>query len=192
MIIVLPEDRPKFEVALDDGVILTVSPVLKTDREFFSRGLEELSVESRFARFGRGLATLSEWELDYLTDVDQRSHVAWGAVVGQEGAGVGRYILSDDGCAELAITVLDHMQNRGVGRALLAALVAVARSDGVEEMCFEASGDNAAVRGLLGEIEIAPSLAEGTLERRIRLADMPIRQGEDEMVSVIEEVRQSS
>lgn len=189
MMIVLPEDRPKFEMTLGDGAVLTLSPVLKTDREFFARGLEELSIESRFARFGQGVATLSERELDYLTNVDQRRHVAWGAAVGLEAAGVGRYVRSDDGCAEFAITVVDRMQNRGVGRALLGALVAVARNDGVEEMCFEANADNAAVKQLLGEIEPGPLISEGTLERRIRVSDLPAGSHEDEVVAVIDEVR---
>lgn len=187
--IVIPEDRPKYETTLDDGAALTLSPILKTDRDFFARGLEELSIESRFARFGQGVARLSERELDYLTDVDQRRHVAWGAAVGPKVAGVGRYIRSGDGCAEFAITVLDRFQDRGVGRVLLAALVAVARSDGVEAMCFEANADNAAVQRLLGEIELGPTSSRGTLERRIRLSDLPEASFEDELVAVIDEVR---
>ena len=50
MRIVIPEDRPRHQVTLPDGAILNLSPILKTDREFFEKGLEELSPESRFAR----------------------------------------------------------------------------------------------------------------------------------------------
>ncbi|MFZ0014318.1 MAG: GNAT family N-acetyltransferase [Acidimicrobiia bacterium] len=190
MKIVLPAGRPKFEATLPDGEIITLSPVLKSDREFFEKGLELLSIDSRFARFGQGVAKLTDRELDYLTDVNQRSHVAWGAALEGEVAGVGRYIVPDDGgCPELAITVLDEMQNRGVGRALLEALVSVARSDGLEELCFETQADNVAVRRLLGEIEIGPLMSEGTIERRVRLADLPPSRNERELLGVIEEVR---
>jgi len=192
MRIVIPADRPKYEMPLKDGSIVTLSPILKTDRTFFERGLEELSLESRFARFGQGVGRLSEHELDYLTDVDQRHHVAWGAALGEDVAGVGRYIVTHDGCAELAITVLDALQRRGVGRALFEALVAVARSDGVHELCFEALADNEAVMSLVSEVEIAPLVTDGLLERRMRLSVIPTTHHDEGLVAVIQEVRQSA
>ena len=189
MKIVLPEDRPRYEFPLPGGQILTLSPVIKTDRAFFEQGLRELSIDSRFSRFGQGVASLSERELAYLTDVDQRSHVAWGALVGEDAAGVGRYILTSDSSAEFAITVLDSMQGIGVGTALLIALVAVARADGIEELWFEARADNAVVKRLLAEIEVGQQLVEGTIERRIRLSDMPHSPHESGLRDVIYEVR---
>lgn len=191
MRIVLPEDRPKYEKFLPDGETMTLSPVLKSDRAFFERGLEELSLESRFSRFGRGLGSLSKQELDYLTDVDQRRHVAWGAMVGDEAAGAGRYIVQADGAgAEIAVTVLDAMQRRGVGRAIFEALAAVARADGLHEFCFEAQADNEAVMSLVREVEITPLLSEdGHIERRIRLSAIPPTEHDAALLEVIEEVR---
>lgn len=190
MRIVIPADRPKYERDLSDGVVLTLSPVLKTDKRFFQQGLEELSVESRFSRFGQGVSRLSDQELDYLSDVDQRSHVAWGALVGEDAAGVGRYIVMDDRRrAEIAITVLDRMQRKGIGRALFAALTAVARHDGVREFSFESRSDNEAIVGVMREIEIAPLIYDGVIERSIRLSDLPTTSHDDALVGVIEEVR---
>lgn len=190
MKIVIPADRPKYERDLPGGVELTLSPILKTDRRFFAQGIEELSLQSRFARFGQGVGSLSEQELVYLTDVDQRKHVAWGALIGEDAAGVGRYIVTDDPTrAEIAITVLDRMQRRGVGRALFEALTAVARHDGVHELSFEARSDNEAIVSLMGEIEIAPLLSNGLIERSIRLADLPTTSHDEGLVAVIEEVR---
>ena len=190
MRIVLPADRPRLEIPIKDGRIATLSPVLSSDREFFERGIGLLSIESRFARFGQGVAGLTERELDYLTDVDQRSHVAWGAAVEGEVAGVGRYIVPGaGGCAELAILVLDDLQGIGVGTALFQALVAVAREDGVEVLCFEAHSDNRAARKLIAELEISPLLGWDQVERNIRLADIPPTELDDAMVAVIDEVR---
>jgi protein lysine acetyltransferase len=192
MRIVIPAERPRHEVPLKDGSMLTLSPVLKTDREFFEAGIEELSLESRFSRFGQGMSNLSQTELDYLTDVDQRSHVAWGAAIEEEVAGVGRYIADSSGqCAEVAVTVLDAMQRRGVGRALFQALTAVARADGIHEFCFEAQADNEAVMTLVREFEISPLLSEGVIERRIRISSIPETCHDDALVAVIAEVRQS-
>lgn len=190
MKIVIPAERPKYERALPGGIDLTLSPILKTDRAFFERGIEELSLESRFARFGQGVSSLSAQELDYLSDVNQRSHVAWGGVVGDEAAGVGRYIVTVDPTrAEIALTVLDQMQRRGVGRALFEALTAVARHDGIHEFAFEARSDNEAVMSLLREIEVAPLVNDGVIERTIRLSDLPATPHDDALVEVIEEVR---
>jgi GNAT superfamily N-acetyltransferase len=126
----------------------------------------------------------------YLTDVDQRNHVAWGALIGEDAAGVGRYIVTDDQrSAEVAITVLDRMQRRGVGRALFEALTAVARHDGIHELSFEARSDNEAIVALMSEIEIAPLLSDGVIERSIRLADLPTTSHDEGLVTVIEEVR---
>ena len=190
MKIVIPADRPKHEVPVKDGSIVTLSPILKTDREFFQKGIEELSLESRFSRFGQGVSSLSDYELDYLTDVDQRHHVAWGAAIGDDVAGVGRYIVESDGrSAEVAVTVLDSMQRQGVGRALFEALVAVARADGLHEFCFEALADNEAVMSLVREIEIAPLVSDGLLERRIRISAIPTSDHDAELVAVIDDVR---
>lgn len=190
MRIVIPEDRPKHEMPIKDGSIVTLSPILKTDREFFERGIEELSLESRFSRFGQGVGSLTEQELDYLTDVDQRHHVAWGAAIEEEAAGVGRYIVQADGSsAEMAITVLDAMQRKGVGSVLFQALVAVARADGLHELCFEAQADNEAVLALVREFEIAPLVSQGMIERCIRLSVVPTGPHDEALVDVVEEVR---
>lgn len=173
MRIVIPADRPKHEMPIKDGVILTLSPIIKTDKELFEEGIEELSLESRFARFGQGVGNLSQRELDYLTDVDQRNHVAWGAAIEEEVAGVGRYILQDGTTAEVAVTVLDAMQRRGIGRALFAALVAVARADGIHELAFETRADNKAVMSMISDLEISPLVSDGMVERRIRLSAIP-------------------
>jgi protein lysine acetyltransferase len=192
MRIVIPADRPKHEMPLRDGAIVTLSPVLKTDREFFERGIEELSLESRFSRFGRGVGGLTRRELDYLSDVNQGKHVAWGAAIEEQVAGVGRYIMEENkGCAEVAVTVLDAMQRRGVGRALFEALTAVARADGITEFCFEARADNEAVLGFVRDMEISPLVSDGILERRIRISSLPTTPHDAAFFAVIEEVRKS-
>jgi GNAT superfamily N-acetyltransferase len=111
-------------------------------------------------------------------------------LIGEDAAGVGRYIVTDDQrSAEVAITVLDRMQRRGVGRALFEALTAVARHDGIHELSFEARSDNEAIVALMSEIEIAPLLSDGVIERSIRLADLPTTSHDEGLVTVIEEVR---
>lgn len=186
----LPPERPRLEMSAKDGGAITLSPLMESDREFLEAGLEELSIESRYSRFGQGVGHLSDRELDYLSSVDQRSHVAWGAAVDGQIAGVGRYIVPAPGeCAEFAITVIDAFQRRGVGVALFRALAAIARHDEVEELCFEAQEDNEAVIRIMREFDIATFAAEGTIGARLRLADFPADPATAEIVTVMEEVR---
>lgn len=174
---------------MDDGVIV-LSPLIEADRELLVAGLEEMSIESRYARFGQGVGSLSRKELDYLSSVDQRSHVAWGAAVDGEIAGVGRYIVTaPDDCGEFAITVIDAYQRRGVGILLFRALAAVARHDGLHELCFEAQADNEAVARIMRDFDIATFVADGTIGGRLRLADFPPDPIESEVAEVIERAR---
>ena len=188
MKVVLPDGRPRLEIELPDGGLAVMSPIIASDREFFQKGLNELSLESRFSRFGSGRGHLSEKELDYLTRVDQRRHVALGVALGDEVAGVGRYIVKDSG-AEVAITVIDRFQRRGLGRALFEALVAVARHDGIHEVQFETQSDNEAVVSMLNVIDIDPLVSDGVVEKRIRISDLPTSSADDDYVGLIEELR---
>ena len=188
MRIVLPEGRPRLEFALPDGARAVMSPILASDRDFFQKGIDEMSLESRFARFGSGRGHLSDRELDYLTNVDQRTHVALGIAIGDEVAGVGRYIVRESG-AEVAITVIDRFQRRGLGTSLFMALVAVARHDGIHEIQFEAQSDNEAVAKMLDLIDIDPLSSGGVVEKRIRISDLPTSSLDEEYVALIEELR---
>jgi GNAT superfamily N-acetyltransferase len=186
----LPPDRPSLEMSAKDGGTITLSPLMDSDREFIEAGLEELSIESRYSRFGQGVSSLSDRELDYLSSVDQRSHVAWGAAIEGEIAGVGRYIVLAPGeCAEFAITVIDAFQRRGVGEALFRALAAIARHDGVSELCFEAQDDNEVVIHIMHEFDIAAFSADGTIGARLRLSDFPADPAAGEIVEVMERMR---
>lgn len=186
----LPDDRPRLEAPARDGGVIALSPLVESDRDVIAAGLDELSAESRHARFGQAVSKLSEAELDYLSSVDQRSHVAWGAIVDGEVAGVGRYIVSSpEDCAEVAVTVIDVHQGRGVGTALFQALVAVARHDGVHELCFEAQVGNEAVVHIMQSYGLATFSTDGTIGGTLRVAELPVDAMDPEAVEVMEMVR---
>jgi GNAT superfamily N-acetyltransferase len=190
MPVTIAEDRPRLTVRLRDGSEALLSPLTAEDGDLLEEGLDHLSIESRFARFGQGLSHLSHSEVEYLTNVDQRDHVAWGAIVDDEIAGAGRYIrIPTAGCAEIAVTVIDEFQRRGLGMLLLEALAAVARVDGVESFCFEIVPDNLPVRHILKRLEVPLTESQGLLEGRIALTDIWRASHEDEMVSVMNETR---
>ena len=65
----VPPDRPRVEVALPSGEAVLLVPIAHDDRHYLEQGLAELSPESRYTRFGQGLESLSNAELEYLTNV---------------------------------------------------------------------------------------------------------------------------
>lgn len=189
MPVAIAEDRPRIELTLPDGSDVVLSPIVPEDVGLFEEGMDQLSVKSRYTRFGQGIAHLSNAELAYLTDVDQRGHVAWGALVDDEVGGVGRYIATEEACSEVAITVVDEYQHRGLGTLLFEALTAVARADGVEEFCIEVVPGNTAVEHLIHGLKMYPDASGSLFEGRVRVAGLPAHAREKEIVSVLEEFR---
>lgn len=186
----IPDDRPRLTIWLRDGSEVLLSPLSAEDSGLIEEGLDHLSVESRYTRFGQGVGHLSHSELEYLTNVDQRTHVAWGAAVDGEVAGVGRYIwISEIGCAEIAVTVVDEFQHRGLGTVLFEALAAIARADGVDAFCFVVIPDNRPVRRLLERLDVQLIGSESPLEGRLAVADLPTGVHDAEITFVMNQVR---
>jgi acetyltransferase len=190
MSVPFPDDRPRISVTLREGSVALLSPLGPGDKYFLLEGLAGLSPESRYARFGEGRGDLTDAELEYLAAVDQTSHVAWGAAIDGEVAGVGRYIVDPErDCAEIAITVVDRLQRRGLGRVLFETLAAVARGDGVEDFCFSVHPDNEPVLRMLQGIDITLDPEGELVEGRIPLADIPTGAGEEAVREVMRQVR---
>ena len=112
---------------LRDGSMVEIRQVECGDAPLLADGFARLSVRSRRSRFMRDKNRLTEAELRFLTCIDHHDHEALGAL-GPDGQGVGvaRYIRDPEEprAAELAITVVDDWQGRGLGSKLLALLCA--------------------------------------------------------------------
>lgn len=134
-----PSPRPHGEVVrLRDGARIVIRPVEPTDAEQLKAGFERLGAVSRYRRFLTEIDHLSPRQLSYLTRVDHTTHEALGALDAAtgEGIGVARYQRDPDDArlAEIAVTVADTWQGRGVGSALLERLCARARAVGIERI----------------------------------------------------------
>ena len=178
-------------VTLRDGSIAEIRPIGPADQGLLIEGLQQLSPQSKFARFGSGISGLSASELRYLTDVNQVSHVAWGATIDDEPAGVGRYIVDSAAEAEIAITVVDRFQRRGLGRALFDALAASARAAGIESFHFAIEPWNRTVLRMLPGIEVGHDESDGMLTGRVALAEIPTSGQEPEFVHLLDQSRQT-
>lgn len=141
-------------VVLRDGSSLVIRALRSSDKPLIADLFRRLSPQSiRYRAFG-SKSTLSEKELTYLVELDFVMHVAVAAVQREDDqeriVGVGRYCRvgragEADPCAvraELAFTVADEQQGRGIGTLLLEHLARIARASGIEELEADVMIDN--------------------------------------------------
>ncbi len=120
-------------VVLRDGSKVRLRQGHSSDKQLLQRGFERLSPESRYRRFLAAIPALSEEKVRYLTEIDHHDHEAIVALDEKtgEGIGVARYIRNPErlDAAEVAVTVVDDWQRKGVGTLLLEVLGARARTE---------------------------------------------------------------
>jgi RimJ/RimL family protein N-acetyltransferase len=143
-------------VVLRDGSTVLIRPVRSADAPLLADGFARLSARSRQLRFLTPKTELSPAELRYFTDVDHHDHEALGALDHPDGRGVGiaRYIrdADDPQAAEIAVTIVDDWQGRGLGTELVAQLSERARSAGIRRFTALVAADNPAMAGLLRNV----------------------------------------
>lgn len=135
---------------------VTIRPIRPTDAPLVADAFDRLSDTSRHNRFLGGKTALSPAELHHLTVVDHRDHEALIAISTADGraVGVARYIRLPDGDrrAEIAVTVVDEWQRRGLGRVLVNRLADHARIQGVGAFSALIADHNEGALALLGRI----------------------------------------
>ncbi len=151
------------DVSTRDGARLLLRPVLPGDAERFS-GNGSFSRETLYRRYQGGAPT--EARLAYLFQVDYVDHFVWvvlersdgsEAADGPDGPVVAeaRFIrdADDAASAEVALTVADAYQGRGIGTLLLGALAVAARVDGVQRFHGRVLADNPPARALGDKVD---------------------------------------
>jgi len=91
--------------------------------------------------------------MTYLFEVDYVDHFVWVMTDGAEGPGVAgaRFVRDEDdpSIAEIAFTVADAYQGRGIGAFLMGALAVAARYGGVERFSARVLPENSSMREIL-------------------------------------------
>jgi RimJ/RimL family protein N-acetyltransferase len=161
-------------VALRDGSKVVIRQVQPADAPLLADGFARLSPQSRQMRFLTRKDQLSAAELSYFTDVDHHDHEALGALNPADGRGVGiaRYIrhAEDRQAAEIAVTIADDWQGRGLGTELLIRLSRRARAEGIYRFTALVAADNTAMARLLRNMSAdLAGRSPGTVEYEITL-----------------------
>ncbi|MGZ4283660.1 MAG: N-acetyltransferase family protein [Solirubrobacteraceae bacterium] len=144
-------------IALRDGSRVRIRQGHHTDRDLLRRGFERLSPESRYRRFLAPMTELTEPTIRYLTEIDHHDHEAMIALDDQtgEGLGVARYVRDPDrpDLAEVAVTVIDDWQGRGLGTLLLEVISARAREEGIARFTALMLATNREMMDLFQELD---------------------------------------
>jgi GNAT superfamily N-acetyltransferase len=164
---------------LRDGTPIEIVRVGPESRERLRDGFEHWSEEWRYRRFTGFRKSLSERELERLTELDHHDHEALAARDPATGysIGIARYerLPARPGVAEAAIAVADEWQGRGVASVLLRALAERAREEGIESFLATMLRDNRRVVDLfarLGPLR-AERMDQGTIEIEVELTEKP-------------------
>jgi RimJ/RimL family protein N-acetyltransferase len=144
-------------VRLHNGETVTIRPIRPADKPLLAAGMAALSDESAYRRFLAPKKALTAAELEYLTEVDFRDHVALVAVSAADPdtlVGVARWVRTagEPQTAEIAFLVSDRLQRQGLGAALAEALADAARARGVERFVATVLPHNVAAHRLLARI----------------------------------------
>jgi RimJ/RimL family protein N-acetyltransferase len=147
---------PERSTTLRDGTRVLLREARPEDAPIVRLGFAQLSDRSRQFRFLRTMPRLSDDDLSFLAGADDNEVI--GALdLGHDPplpTGLARYVRipGRSGAAEVAITVVDSHQGRGLGTLLFGCLAWQARRSGLT--CFLALVHlrNAAMRGLLEDL----------------------------------------
>lgn len=170
------------ETVLRDGTHATVMPARIEDRELLREGYEHLSSESQFHRFLTPVPHLTDEMMHRLVDgIDWIDHVALVLAVQPEGqpeqkVAVARIIRypNHPTDADVAVTVMDEWQGRGIAGVLLADLMRL-RPPGLLRLVTEVADDNPAALAMLSRLGdlTATSTERGSYRVEVSLPPRP-------------------
>ena len=142
-----------------DGERVTIRPIRITDTDMEADFIRRLSPQTKHYRFFGGVRELSPAQVSRLCDVDGTHSMAFVATIRRDGReteiGVSRYAPnSRSDVREIAVTVADEWQHKGLGAKLMEQLIQSARSNGVKRLYSIELSDNAAMRALAADLKM--------------------------------------
>ncbi len=141
-----PADWEQDAVLLDGGTV-RIRPIVPGDADALQEFVANMSTQTSYFRFFRVKRELTPTELIEFTEIDYLREMAFVAIVDERLVGVGRYTGTPDRPqdAEVAFTVADDMQGRGIGTLLVFRTAAYARQQGVTDFKAYVLADNHAM-----------------------------------------------
>ncbi|HVX19536.1 MAG TPA: GNAT family N-acetyltransferase [Acidimicrobiales bacterium] len=163
----------RVDALLADGTAVRLRPITPADASELVRFHEGLSPESQRFRFLAMHPHLTPAEIELFTHVDGHDRLALVATSGGELVGVARCDrVGDAADAEVAVTVADRFQGRGVGTLLLEHLADRARHAGIKRFVAVVAPDNSKMLRVFHDagFDSETRLDEGIVDVRLPLA----------------------
>jgi ribosomal protein S18 acetylase RimI-like enzyme len=169
------DENYKFSLKVN-GIELEGGMVLPGHSSKIKNSLKDLSLETIRHRFLGVKKDFSESELNQLTHLDHKDHVAIGLLEKQgqqRGVGIARFVrnMKDKSSAEFAITIIDDYQKLGLGTKLLELLILAAKEKGITTFTFSFLAENDAILKLVRKFGKPEALKKesGYWEYRLKL-----------------------
>jgi acyl-CoA synthetase (NDP forming)/RimJ/RimL family protein N-acetyltransferase len=165
-------DRPypshwEADVVLRDGGTAHLRPIRPDDADRLVRFMSRLSDETIYFRFFSMYRQLSARDLARFTEVDHVDRAALIATIGDEMIGVVRYDRVSPQEAEVAFTIEDSHQGRGLGSVFLEHIAAAARERGIARFVADVMPANRKMLNVFSEAGY--SLQQGRYDGVVRL-----------------------
>lgn len=148
----------RYEFSTRDGLTIRVRPEVESDAPYLVDLFNRLGPDSRYLRFSKSMVNPDpervRQEAERLTHLGPPQEMAWLAFTDlpeQPNAPVGgvRYVMTSPDSAELAISVRDDLQRRGIGSALLKFACQQARQQGLHTLTATFRSENKAIWSLV-------------------------------------------
>lgn len=168
--------RPPLTAHLEhDGSAVELIPLDSRHKDLLVEGFGLLSERSRYLRFMAPVNVLNGSELEYLTNLDMVGRFAWAVLVDETPAALARYsrTTTRPDVAEVAVTVIDEFQGRGLAPLLLKSLAPVAQAVGLSRFEFEVLPENRAMLRVLDKLGVTYAQEGDIVRGEIALEDMP-------------------
>lgn len=130
------------DAVLRDGSVVHMRPIRPDDEDRLRAFHSQLSPETIYYRFFAPYPELTDKDVRRFTHVDYVDRVGLVATVAGEIVGVGRYDRVSPTDAEIAFTVRDDYQGRGLGSVLLEHLAVAARERGLRRFVADVLPQN--------------------------------------------------
>lgn len=152
-------ERYAQDVVLRDGRTIHLRPIRPDDTDAMYAMWQRLSPETIRLRFFAP-RTMSRKAMEHFTNLDLRDRFAMVAVQGGRIVGVSRFerLLEEPDVAEFAVMVEDAEQGRGIGTALLRALLEPAQDLGIQRFVAEVLPENRKMLSVMTDAGLAPKV----------------------------------
>ncbi len=153
-----------------DGTTLVIRPIVGDDEPFEQAFVDSLSRDTSYRRLFSG-RTPQRDEIARWTHIDYDREMAFVAIDPRAEpprmCGVARYVREAGDAAAFAIVLADDWQHRGLGTALMRALIDAARAAGIATLSDVTMADNLSMLSLVRRLgfRVASEAGDATLRR---------------------------